>query len=99
MYPKNMDEPKTVDVGDLLKGVKEGEGGEVAGFKLATQWRTKELSEKETLRKIEKWNRLNEPPLAEDELKPLIDSAYTPEEPYGYVFTMETKEVFTEEII
>jgi len=36
MYPKNMDEPKTVDVGDLLKGVKEGEGGEVAGFKLAT---------------------------------------------------------------
>ena len=69
----------------LLKGVKEGIRNEAA-MRLLSYWIKfrKEIGSKEkALLRLKKWNRLNQPPLSEDELKTIVASVKKLEFSYG----------------
>lgn len=87
-----------VDVQELLKGVEKGKRNDSA-IRIATWHRLKGLKKEETIEKMLEWNTLNNPSLTEEEVKIVVESAYTPSEPYGYLFSKtEQKTVFSPEI-
>jgi len=86
-----------VDVARLLKGVPKGERN-VACIQLATWHRTKGKSKEETLKLMLEWNKCNEEPLPEKEVRRTVESAYKKKEPYKYKFIEVTEEVFPEEV-
>jgi putative DNA primase/helicase len=74
-----------IDIDKILQGITSGSRNEY-GIKLATWYRKKGTTKEETLRLCHEWNAKNKPPLKDTEIRTIIDSAYSPQKPYNYIF-------------
>jgi len=88
-----------IDLNELLEGIGEG-GRNEAAIRIATWYRKKKLKKEEAWEQLQKWNQRNTPPLDDQELQAVLNSAYERKEPYGYKFPEEfaEKEFFSNEI-
>ena len=79
-----------VNIERILQGVPEGQRDESA-IRLATWYRKNGLTKDETLEKMLEWNQRNKPPLEEQAIEIKVESAWRPEEPYGYSFVEKAR--------
>ena len=66
----------------ILKGVSEGDRNE-AGIRLASHYLKPDNSPDEVLNKLIKWNQSNQPPLPDEEIRNIVNSATTKGYDYG----------------
>ncbi|MCP4650468.1 MAG: hypothetical protein GY853_10365 [PVC group bacterium] len=66
----------------LLKGVNEGQRNEV-GIRLADYLKKQGINQEQAILRLKEWNQHNQPPLLDEEINSIIQSAYTGNYNYG----------------
>jgi len=82
---------ETIDIEEILKGVKEGNRDNSLLY-LLTFLRRAKIKKDKALELAKKWNQRNQPPLAASDVEYKVDWVYN-HEPYKYRFTLNPKTV------
>ncbi len=88
---------KAIDITEITKGANKGNRNDSA-FRLATFHRKGGADKQEAYNLLSGWNGKNNPPLGEDEIKDIVDSAYSTEKPYRVSFEQNPKTGISEEV-